>query len=299
MNKNKQVEGNITEKAMKRNKIINIVVNVVVAVIAIFVVFLASSAIASTKTGYTNLFGYAGVSVLTNSMEGENEDSFNKGDMIFIKLLKDEEKTKLEVNDVITFYTIIDGKQALNTHRIIEVVNDNNGVSYITRGDNAKDANNDGQLDADPLAVSSSGVIGVYEGSRLPGFGSVALFLKGPIGFGIFVVLPSIALLGYAIYKVIIAVKQVKDEEKMDNLSVEDLNEEQKAKLLAKEKERLKAELLAELNAEKEIVADVDEKEEPSEEELETPAEANIEEISEEEKTEETAEEEKELPEEE
>lgn len=260
MREKKTVEANEQEMAMKRNKIINIVVNVIVAIIAIFVVILASTTIASAKTGYTNLFGYASVSVLSDSMKGDKEDSFNKGDMIFVKILKDEEKASLKEGDVITFYDTINGQVALNTHRIIKVIVNSDGDKfYTTQGDNAPAA--------DKVSIASSEVIGVYKGGRMAGFGAVATFFKGPIGFGIFVVLPSLALLGFAIYKVIIAVKQVKDEEKMQGISVDDLNEEQKAKLLAEEKEKIKAELLAEMNAEESAKADEEELAEINEEE--------------------------------
>ena len=128
---------------MRNKKVINIVVNVIVAIILVFVFILTLNIILSGDKGYTSIFGTAYVSVESNSMKGDKADNFQKGDLLKIKILDEEEKKNLQPGDVITFWdnTIVDNQLVLNSHRIIKVEKQSDGsVRYETKGDNNLDA---------------------------------------------------------------------------------------------------------------------------------------------------------------
>lgn len=66
--------------------------------------------------------------------------NINKGDMVIIKKLTDEEKNNLKVGDVIAFN--MDDRVVV--HRIIKKYSTSSGVFYNTKGDNNNSA--DGYL---------------------------------------------------------------------------------------------------------------------------------------------------------
>lgn len=228
---------------MKKKKILNTVVNVIVILIAVIVIIIAATSIASVEKGYNSYFGYIAAAVKTNSMEGTREDSFNKGDMLFVKALSDAERLTLKEGDVITFWDIIDGVKALNTHRIIEV-NEMRGAegqllakSYVTKGDN--------NINRDNTPVNYDNVVGLYTGNRAAGLGSVVLFLQSSTGFLCLVVVPSILLLIYALVRLILTIVAMKKEKQAALLrAAENISEE--------ERERIRLELLAELQSQNE-----------------------------------------------
>lgn len=227
----------------KTKKILNIVLDVVIAIVLVFAAFLAIVSIRSKAKGYndyTEIFGTAYVAVASNSMNAEKPsyvpegklEGFAKGDLIKIKLVNEEQAKQLEVGDIITFQTtaIIDGKRVLNTHRIIEI---NGGVgtatSFVTRGDNNSSEDNS------PVLVSE--VVGVYEG-KASGIGHVFLFMGSTAGFFVCIVLPTLLIVAYCVYNLIVVIKKEK------KVQAAEAEVEKEA-----EKERIRQELLAEMQA--------------------------------------------------
>jgi signal peptidase len=169
------------------------IVNIALGAILTVVLLASLLAFTSRGKGYSSLFGYAALAVRSESMVGENPDSFNKGDLIFIRVLDKEEKKAVSVGQVVTFYDLIDTdgdgtkEVQLNTHRITKVLS---GGEYIaTKGDNA---------DAEDPQRSTDFVIGVYEG-KLPWIGNVVLFIQSRWGFLLSIVLPSFVILFYCL----------------------------------------------------------------------------------------------------
>lgn len=214
----------------KSKKVINIIVNIIVAIILVMVAFVTVNIILSGNKGYTSLFGTAFVSVESNSMQGENADNFEKGDMLFIHVLSDEEKNNLQVGDVITFYDTVNGTQALNTHRIVAIVS--NGV-YRTAGDNNVGLN--GEVTWDVTYRYADSIVGIYSG-KIPVLGNVVSFFHTTTGFFICVVLPALLIVVYCAYSLIRAVKENK---KVTDSAKKDA-----------EKQLLKAEIMRELQQE-------------------------------------------------
>lgn len=232
-------------------RIINIVVDVVVVIVLAFAVLLAVCTIRSRAKGYsqyTEIFNHAYLSVASPSMEPDDIKSdvvipdgkpsgFSEGDLIKIKLLKtDSAKSSLQVGDVITFVTsgIKDGYKVLNTHRIVAVNELAGGtVNYTTRGD-ANAAN-------DSIPVYIDDIVGVYEGESAAGVGTVMLWMSTTQGFFVCVVLPTLLIVVYCIVNLILVITKEKKVQKV-------AADEEHAKQLDEERERIRQELLAEMN---------------------------------------------------
>lgn len=111
-------------------KALKIVFNVIAWVVLIFALLITILVFSSDKNnGTASLLGYVPLTVESDSMK----PTFKKGDLIISKEIDDI--NSLKKGDVITFWTLIDGKKVKNTHRIAEVLNDNGSVGFITRGD--------------------------------------------------------------------------------------------------------------------------------------------------------------------
>lgn len=220
-----------TKQVNQAARITKIVLNVIfytlIALILLYSIVVITSRGASD---IPNVFGNGFLAVETDSMVGDNEDSFNPNDLIFVKILKDDEKRNLQVGQVITF--IDHSRQGrLNTHRIIEVRPD--GVR--TQGDNASGP--------DLFITSYDDIVAVYQG-KIGGLGGFVLFLQTQLGFGLVVLLPIFLLL---IYQGIVLFMHIY-ELKREKLLIEQKELQEKAKQeLEAEKERIRQELLKEL----------------------------------------------------
>ncbi len=124
--------------------------------------------------------------VLTPSMEGDGEDNFSAGDLIFIKLIEPDE---VEVGDVISFYDPDGSGTSVLTHRVVEIFEKDGKTYFTTKGD-ANNAN-------DPTPAPAENLIGEYTEFRIAGAGNVAMFMQTTWGLVICVFLPMVLLVGY------------------------------------------------------------------------------------------------------
>ena len=104
------------QKKRHRGNIAGLIINIVL-IIAIIIAFFCTYTAYVTKngSGVPDIFGYEPFSIQSDSMS----PFFEKGDLVIDKRVEDT--SKLQVGDVITFWTIIDGQKVLNTHRIIDI----------------------------------------------------------------------------------------------------------------------------------------------------------------------------------
>ncbi|MFH0767805.1 MAG: signal peptidase I [Bacillota bacterium] len=169
-----------------QKKILNTISSVIFYAI-IFALFVFS--IANIKMRQTddiaNIIGNGFLSVHSDSMNGENEDSFASGDMIFVKIFDETMIAELSVGDIVTYYD--HSIHSFNTHRIINVY-DLDGITYIeTQGDSL--------LNPD-LPIMASEIIGVYQ-SSISGFGNSLDYLQSPKGYALFIIIPVIIIFVY------------------------------------------------------------------------------------------------------
>ena len=223
-------------------KILKITGNVIFyTLIVILLLFSVSNLSVKTNKDVANIFGRGFLPVISDSMEGNNSDSFNKGSLVFVTLLTEEAKENLEVGDIVTFYDL--NLSALNTHRVVHIT-----PSYIvTQGDKAA-ASAPYVIGGDNTGVQYEIVtydnIKAIRTGDIGGVGSAVSYLQTPTGFAIFVIAPVVLLLayqGYVLTKTLLAVNKEKIEAK---------HAVDKEQLLEAEKERIRKELLEELKKE-------------------------------------------------
>ena len=197
------------------------VVSLFIVVLILFSIIISISSItAKANNGVPDLFGYTPFSVQTNSMK----PTISKGDYIFVEKCDAE---TLKVGDIVTFFTIIDGKRVVNTHRIVNVYTTGDMIEYQTQGDN-KETN----PEPDEMLLSPGDVIGKFTGTKIPVLGSVIDFLSTQLGFFLVILLPVLLFTIYQIYK-LIAVLLYNHKVDMINAVNESASDEVKEAIIA------------------------------------------------------------------
>ena len=140
----------------------------------------------TNKDQVPSISGIFPMIILTDSMYPE----FESVDLIICNTAEPEE---IKVGDVICFYDPAGNGTATVTHRVQEVVTDDEGnLAWITKGD----ANNTEDLPT----VPAKNLIGVYK-TRLKGLGNVAMFMQTTQGLIICVICPIILLVAYDVIR--------------------------------------------------------------------------------------------------
>lgn len=99
-------------------------------------------------------------------MSGSMETTINIGDLVIVKKVN---SSSIHTGDIIAFKN----GNIVISHRVKEVINDSGTYKFKTKGDN----NNV----ADDFIVSSDAIEGIFV-NKIPGLGSILLFLGKPIG---------------------------------------------------------------------------------------------------------------------
>lgn len=233
----------------KKNKIVNILINVVFSLIIILTLFISVTALtAKANNGVPQFFGNAPFTVLTDSMTG----TINKGDLVIVKLLpKENEKKKDEItknfviNETIaTFKYDIngDGKAEYVTHRLVAMKEIDGNLQVQFQGDKKPDPASGETLGFQQ--VSYKDVIGVYHGTRLPGFGSVMSFLQSSAGFLIIFVIPLFLYFCFKGYQLFVTAMEFRRENAVATAQLTDEAREE-------EKKRIREEVLREMQDQK------------------------------------------------
>ena len=178
-------------------KALKIIVDILAWVVLIFAFVITLLVFTTEKNnGVPTLLGHMPMSVASDSMS----PTFNKGDLIIDEKIDD--LFKLKVDDVITFYTEIDGQRVLNTHRIVEINEGDNTRSFITRGDN-------NEAD-DKIPVGAADVVGKWKGVKIPKVGKALDFLRTKEGFFICILIPVAIFFLFELYKFISVLVEIR-----------------------------------------------------------------------------------------
>lgn len=207
------------KKVIKR--IVNIVVDILVVLILMVSILVVMLSLTTKSSGVPNIFGIAPLSVQTASME----DTINPGDLIFCDVAEEEEE--YQVGDIVTFPIEINGEKVLNTHRIVEVVKDENITYYRTQGDN-KETN----PEPDEEFQTTFSIVAKYTGTKISGLGNVLSFIRTQLGFFLCILLPMIIFFIYEAVRVVMNLmaysKEKAFEEAQSAVYNSELTEEQK-----------------------------------------------------------------------
>ena len=209
-------------------KIFNIIVDIIVVLILIVSILVVTLSLTSNSSGVPHIFGIAPFSVMSDSME----DTFSEGDLILSEVTNDPEY-KYEVGDIVTFPIKIDGKEVLNTHRIVDIIEDSeNDITYYqTQGDNEKT-----NPEPDEEYQTGVSIVAKYTDFKIPGLGNVFSFIRTQLGFFLCVLLPMIIFFVYEAIRVIMNLiaynKEKAIEEAQNTVNNSELTEEQKQKAI-------------------------------------------------------------------
>lgn len=211
-------------------KALKITLSVLAWVLLIFALLITIMVFTSDKNnGVPSLFGRMPLTVESGSME----PTFKEGDLIIAKEIDDI--NDLKVDDVISFWTneIVEGSNVINTHRIIEVIDENGTKSFKTKGDN-----NDQE---DTYIVYPSKIIGKWTGTRLGGIGKVMKFLKTKTGFLVCILIPMAIFFLFELFKLIMVIIQMRQPAKLTEDDEEEIKKRAIEEYLA-EQNKLKSE---------------------------------------------------------
>ncbi len=169
--------------AQKQNKVLNFIVNALLVLSLVLGVACAFTAyVSQSGDGVPSFFGIRPFSIQSDSMS----PFFEEGDLIISYKVTDY--IALEVGDVITFWTIINGERVLNSHRIIAIEDYGTYYYFSTQGDN--------NSIADSLGVHQSEIVGKYI-THIPNVGTFIDFLQTSTGFLIVIVVPVLLFFVY------------------------------------------------------------------------------------------------------
>lgn len=176
-----------------------------------------------------SIAGFTPLTVASESME----PTFGTNDLIIIKKC---DTSALKEGDIITFHTIINNEYALNTHRIVDIEENNGYRAYRTKGDN-------NQIE-DTHVIADGDIVGKYV-LKLAGVGALMRFLSSSTGFLVVIIIPLLiffVLQVYHLIMVILKLKKATAEENKDASLDEALKAKQEAEAALAEAKRLKEE---------------------------------------------------------
>ena len=208
-------------------KVFNIIIDIVVVLILIISILVVTMSLTSRSSGVPNLFGVAPITVASDSME----DTLMVNDLIFCEVRTDYVYDDYAVGDIVTFNQEIEGETRFNTHRIVEVVEDNGITYYKTQGDN-KDTN----PVPDEKLKTANDIVAKYTGNKIGGIGAFFGFIRTQLGFFLVILLPMILFFVYEAVRVIMNIiaynKEKAAEEAAAAVANSELTEEQKQRAI-------------------------------------------------------------------
>lgn len=210
-------------KIVKR--VFNVFVDILIILVLVISILVVTLSITSRSSGVPNIFGYSPLSVQSDSME----NTFFQNDLIICRTT--DVNDVFEKGDIVTFPIKIEGIETLNTHRIIDVVEQNGIKYYTTKGDNP----NTNPV-ADEVEQTSNSIVAKYTGTRIPNIGAFFSFIRTQLGFFLVILLPMILFFVYEAIRVIMNViaynKEKAAEEAAAAVANSDLTEEQKQRAI-------------------------------------------------------------------
>lgn len=214
----------------KISKILNVIMYLFVFLAGFFTIITIS--FKNNQNEAVTIGGYQMMVVETESMEKNDLvdvsdfdiKSIKKDSLIFVKTIPEENPYEfyddIEKGDVLTFKYMIANRQEIITHRVIDILEKEDGFEFTLRGDNI---NEDGTTSVQIIDTtdeeSFNYIIGKVTGVNYP-IGLIVTALKSKIGIICMIIVPCVILIGLEIVKI-----------------VNEFNKEKNLKAKAKEKE--------------------------------------------------------------
>ena len=166
--------------------------------------------------------------VLTDSMYPE----IKSGDVIICREIDPDD---IEVGDVISFYDPAGNGTSVVTHKVIEIVEEDDDLFFRTRGTNN---NTD-----DRLPVHEDKVIAEYTGTRIPAAGKIALFMQSTTGLILCVIVPIVLFVGYDVLRRRLYEKNKADDVEALKAELEALKKMQNAECRMQNEDQVEAQI--------------------------------------------------------
>lgn len=225
------------QKENRSQKLANRIVNLVLTLaIILAAVTTYVSYVSAAGGGVPSIFGVRMFSIQTESMY----PTLRPGDLIIDVKVKDADA--LEIGDIITYWTMIQGQRVLNTHGISQIYDQGEHRIFETKGKS--------NAVADVLLVHESEVVGKYV-FRVGGLGKVFDYLQTGTGFFIVVVVPVFAFFLFYLVQFIRALLQYQNGKNQSKF--ERQRQQERTALEAELREKLRAELLASMAPEERV----------------------------------------------
>lgn len=207
-------------------KIFTVIINLLSFAMIACSIFVLLSVLMTPKGEVPNICGYSFMQVLTGSME----PNIPVNSIIAVKKVELEE---IQVNDVISFYSddpLLQGN--VNTHRVIQVLDQEDRISFRTKGD--------ANAIADRYEVRGEKIVGKVIFSSLL-LGKIIRLLKNPIIFFPIIIIPLFLITVVNLIKSIKTAKQLLKEEEENAVreAVEKLRKEKELEENALEEKTL------------------------------------------------------------
>lgn len=214
---------------VKDNSQLKRIIKIVLTVLYyIFIVVLLSFSIITIASrgekSIPNVFGRGFIAVRTDSMNGDKPDSFDAGDLIYVRILNDKTREELKVGDIVTFYDY--AIRSLNTHRIVEINVDEvtNEKRIVTQGDKPG-------APKDLPARQIDDMLAIHTKTK-KGAGNFILFVQSKTGFGLLIVLPVFILFVVQGVRFYLIIKESKKTEQPEAIDLEAEREKIRAQIL-------------------------------------------------------------------
>lgn len=209
------------------SRIISYTLFIILIIIAIFLAYYTLSSRAAAKKGQKFQAPISLYTIISPSMT----PNINIYDVVVSKKVKSPNEIK--VGDVITFISTSQISRGMTvTHRVVEIIKDENGIAYKTKGDN--------NLSPDGAPAEYNNVIGKVV-LKIPKLGRLQEFISSKGGWIIAIVLPALIIIISDIVK-IIRLSSVKN--KINKLDEQQKQEHEERQMLEENrKEELKEKL--------------------------------------------------------
>ncbi len=237
------------EKKSIGKKVASIILDVIAGLFAVTAIFMLVITVSSKKDsdGAATIFGTQLRFVLSDSMEEcEYTDvssyaikSIPVKSCVFIETVPEDETKKeewyssIKIGDVLTFKYVYSNRQIVITHRVVKIeAKGESDYIYTLEGDNRSAKDNVGQqiIDTSLDETSPNYIIGKVTGQSYA-LGVIIYALKTPIGIIFIVIVPCVIVMLYEGMRIIMVIKQdkddkIKDEQDKKNAEIASLKKE-------------------------------------------------------------------------
>lgn len=172
-------------------KVLKGIIDIIGILYLLVIIFVTACLLCYNDYKVTEMFGYSFIII------DENSEKFTDGDLI---LFKKDEMNEVSLNEEVFFYEVTNGIPSINCGTVSNIVTISDDEKTFTINDNHD--------------ISSDSLIGrVSSATRVSKLGKILSILESRFGFLILVILPTLILFLYEIYRVIIEIKTPLDED--------------------------------------------------------------------------------------